>query len=86
VSVGLNWAFKTLRIFRDFARKMLLARSALECGSLLPLLRLELARADAIALTPQGGVSMMEKQENADLKVGATKRQRAASLQSRTRG
>jgi hypothetical protein len=33
-----------LCIFRDFARKSLRARSALECGSLLPLLRAELAR------------------------------------------
>ncbi|MGA2609731.1 MAG: hypothetical protein ABSH01_20005 [Terriglobia bacterium] len=31
-----------------------------------PLLRLELARGDAVALTPQGGVSTMGKQENAD--------------------
>jgi len=29
----------------------------------------------AVALTPQGGVSRAGKQENADLKVGATKRE-----------
>jgi hypothetical protein len=33
--------------------------SVLECGSLLPLLRLELARDGAVVLTPQGGVSTM---------------------------
>ena len=65
---------KCLRIFRDFARKMLLARSALESGTLVPPFRLELARDGAVALTPQGGVSTMGKQENADLKVGATRR------------
>ena len=41
-----------LRIFRDFAGKTLLARSALECGSLLPLLRLELARGAAGSKLP----------------------------------
>jgi hypothetical protein len=30
---------------------MLLARSALECGTLVPFFRLELARAGAVALT-----------------------------------
>ncbi|MGO8735413.1 MAG: hypothetical protein ACLQVM_21760 [Terriglobia bacterium] len=39
---------------------------------MLPFLLVELARPGAVALTPQGGVSTMGKQENADLKVGAT--------------
>jgi hypothetical protein len=33
---------------------------------LLPLLRLKLAQADAVALTPHRGVSTMGKQEDAD--------------------
>jgi hypothetical protein len=50
-------------VFRDFAGKTLLAPSALGCGSLPPLLRLELAQAADVALTPQGGVSTMGKQQ-----------------------
>ena len=41
--------------------------TSLECGSLLPLLHLELARGAALALTPHRGVSTIEEQENADL-------------------
>jgi hypothetical protein len=43
---------KRLRIFRDFGHKRLPARSALECGSLPPLLRLELARGAAGSKLP----------------------------------
>jgi hypothetical protein len=39
----------------------------------------ELARASGVALTPQGGVSTMGKQENARQLTGATKRQPAAA-------
>ena len=54
-------------------------KPALECGSLLPPLRLELARGAAVALTFRS--ARWEEQEDADLKVGATKRQQAAALQ-----
>jgi len=48
---GHSLTSKTPRIFQDSARRIMLARSALECGSLLPLLRFERARTVAVALT-----------------------------------
>ncbi len=45
-------AANVLLIFRDFSQKMPLARFGLECGSLLPLLRLELARGAAGSKLP----------------------------------
>ena len=65
-------AANVLLIFRDFSQKMPLARFGLECGSLLPLLRLELARGAAGSKLPAKESGSKLPHSKKDVKIYGT--------------